>query len=73
MSTNNMDVTGIMNIVIFFALIALALGVWNIVLIIRHWKDLKDWAKVMYIVFLFTGAGPLLSIILLYSRVGFIE
>lgn len=51
--------------------IALAFFVWNIVLIVRYWSDFTEWAKVLYIVLLLSGIGPLPSIILIYSGVGF--
>ena len=55
---------------ITMVVLALIFYVWNIVLIVRYWKNFEDWAKLLYILLLFTGVGPLPSIVLIYIGIG---
>ena len=51
-------------------LIGIGLIVWNAILIMKKWKYLQPWARVLYILLWLTGVGPIPSIILLYIGVG---
>lgn len=62
--------SGMFAMIVIVAFIAIVLAIWNVVMLVNKWSVLEDWAKVMYIILLFSGVGPLVSIILLYSGVG---
>lgn len=56
--------------IIVGAILSVGLMVWNLVLILQRWTNMKTWARVLYLTLLFSGVGPVLSIILLYCNVG---
>ena len=63
------DGTSIGIVLLIFS-IFIVLFIWNIVVLIKKWKYLKQWAKIFYILLLFTGVGPVPSLVLLYAGVG---
>ena len=45
--------------------------VWVIILLVRKWSRLCQWAKVVYVVLIFSGLGPFLVLGLLIAEIGF--
>ena len=62
-----------LSIILPILLICFGLYLWNIILLIKHWEYLDSWAKILYILLLFTGFGPLPSLILLGLGVGILK
>jgi hypothetical protein len=60
----------VMSIVLPVLILAVGLFILNVILLAKHWNTLHGWAKAMYVIFLFTGIGPVPSIVLLYLGVG---
>jgi hypothetical protein len=49
---------------------AVVLLLWNLVLIVYKWKRMAEWTKALHLILLFSGVGPVVSIILLHLNVG---
>ena len=67
--TNDSTILGLsIGIFITFLLIQIALWIWAIIVLVKYWKYLPDWAKVLGILGvlpIFFG-GPILTLIVVY-------
>ena len=51
---------------VFASLVLIALWIWGLVITIKYWNEIPLWAKILAIIGLVTGFGPLLTIIVVY-------
>lgn len=57
-----------MSVILFIILLLFTLGiwVWAVVILVKYWNVLPNWAQIIGIVGLLTGFGPVLTIIVVY-------
>ena len=63
---NNIYLNKVMGSSVFVGLLMIALWIWGLVITIKYWNEIPLWAKILAIIGLVTGFGPLLTVIVVY-------
>jgi hypothetical protein len=51
-------------------IISISIFIWAVVVTIKYWNILPDWAKILAIIGLLTGiGGPIMTLIVVYSQI----
>ena len=53
---------------VFVGLLKIALWIWGLVITIKYWNEIPSWAKVIAVIGLVIGIGPLPVIVVYVGR-----